>query len=76
MSSAVNVMNYTHNMKGLLATATTFGAVGVSWVPAVEAVLRCGVSVVGIIAGIYAVRYWRAKNARLDKPGKQPKTDV
>lgn len=69
-------MRWADDMKGILATATTFGAVGISWVATVELLLRCGVSVVGIIAGIYAANYWRNKNKRYDNPKRQPETDV
>ena len=43
----------------------TGGAALVSWMPTVEAILRIGVSVAGIFAGIYAARYWHQKTKQL-----------
>ena len=54
-----------NDIKGVLATMGTGGAALVSWMPTVAAILRIGVSVAGIFAGIYAARYWHQKTKQL-----------
>ena len=51
--------------KGILATVWTAAGGIVAWLPAVETLLRIGVSAAGIAAGIYAARYWHLKAKKL-----------
>lgn len=61
-------MKIMEHVKGLGATATV-AISGVTVWTTVEMFLRMGVSVVGIVAGCYAIRYWHRRTALL---GKEP----
>ena len=57
------------NIKGIMATVLTGMSAITAWLSEIEVILRAGVSVVGIVAGIYAANYWRNKS-KLLKAGK------
>lgn len=57
------------NIKGVFATAVSGASALAAWLIEIEIILRVGVALVGIIAGIYAARYWRKKE-KLLKDGK------
>jgi hypothetical protein len=50
-----------NDVKPLLATATAMASAITTWMPHIESALRIGVSIVGILASIYAIRYYRSK---------------
>jgi len=54
------------HIKGVTATMTVVGS-GITVWTQVELFLRMGVSVVGIVAGLYAIRYWHRRTALLGK---------
>lgn len=55
------------DVKGFLATVTTAAATIVAWLPWIEAALRIGVSIAGIVAAYYAASYWRAKRRKVNE---------
>lgn len=55
------------DVKAMLATAFTGASVVTAWLPAIEAILRIGVSLAGIAAGVYAALYWRSKRRRSER---------
>jgi hypothetical protein len=61
-------MKIMEHVKGIMATATV-AVSGVTVWTEVEIALRMCVSVVGIIAGCYAIRYWHRRTELLDKGG-------
>lgn len=65
-----------NEVKGHFATGFAAGATVVSWLPAIETMLRIGVSVAGIAAGIYATLYWRAKRQRLERKAQGEETTL
>lgn len=65
-----------NEIKGHFATGFAAGATVVSWLPAIETVLRIGVSMAGIAAGIYATLYWRAKRQRLAQKANDEETTL
>lgn len=48
-------------IKGILATVTTFVTGVISWLPEVESLLRITLSAIGIYATYYMARYWQVK---------------
>ena len=56
-----------NDVKGMFATIGTGVATFIAWLPVVEQLLRIGVSIAGIFAGIYAARYWHGKTKELNK---------
>ncbi len=61
-----------NHAKGILATIATPIGVGVAWLPAIETALRISVSAAGLVAAIYAARYWRKRGNDLrDKKEKE-----
>ena len=59
-------MKLMENVKGNTATVATLVSSLTVWTE-VEIALRLCVSVVGIIAGLYAIRYWHRRTERLGK---------
>ena len=57
--------------KGIIATITTGLSAFIAWLPQVETMLRVGVSVAGIYAGIYAAHYWKLKAKLLTQKQKR-----
>ena len=53
------------DVKGILATVATPIGVSVAWLPAIETALRISVSAAGLVAAIYAARYWRKRGDAL-----------
>lgn len=56
--------------KGILASVTTAASGVIAFLPAVDMILKVGVETVGLIAGIYAARYWRHKWQTRNHPPK------
>jgi membrane protein implicated in regulation of membrane protease activity len=54
-----------NHFKGIVATVMTPIGVSVAWLPAIETALRIAVSAVGLVAAIYAARYWRMRGQKL-----------
>ena len=53
--------------KGIIASVATVSSAITVWASAIEVFLRIGVSIVGIIAGIYAARYWHKRTKILSQ---------
>lgn len=54
-----------NHAKGIFATIATPVGIVTAWLPAVEAALRISVSAAGLVAAIYAARYWRLRGKAL-----------
>ena len=54
-----------NHMKGLLGFATTTLSAVAAWTPEIESMLRIGVSVVGIVAALYTIRFYHHKTKLL-----------
>lgn len=46
------------HIKGIVASGAATAGVVTAWLPQIETGLRICVSITGIVAGIYAARYW------------------
>jgi len=52
-------------MKGVIGAASTVVSVFVAWLPEVEELLRIGVSIAGICAAFYTVRFYHHRTRML-----------
>ena len=52
------------HFKGILATVATGVSAATAWANVVELALRIGVSAIGIVAGLYAIRYWHRQTQK------------
>lgn len=66
-------MNQTflEHVKGHTAMAVGYAGVLVAWLPDVESCLRIITSLIGIIALLYTIRYWRRRGDLLDWSDKE-----
>jgi hypothetical protein len=53
-------------MRGYLATVASLGSGTAAWLVTLDLWLKVGVELAGLVAGIYAIIYWKKKIALLE----------